>query len=64
MNSIVEEDRGIRRKGLEDMKSVFKELRDGAMIVEFFQNYIFKSLTRTIDDKVEKHRDITLCLIE
>ena len=60
----MEEDRGIKRKGLEDLKSLFKELDQNPLLVEIFQNHLFKNLVRVIEDRVEKHRDIALFFVE
>ena len=63
-NAIIEEDRNIRRRGLEDIKSLFRELKEPGKLVEIFQKYIFKNLMRVMDDKVEKHREACLGLID
>jgi hypothetical protein len=60
----LEDDRGIKRKGLEDLKALFKELDQNTLLVEVFQNHIFKNLVRVLEDKVEKHRDIALSFLE
>jgi hypothetical protein len=33
INSLLEEDRGIKRKGLEDLKSLFKEMESNLLLV-------------------------------
>lgn len=64
INSILEEDRNIRRKGLEDIKSLFISLKDTNLLIALFEQHVFKNIVRALDDKVEKHREITIIIIE
>ena len=55
----------MKKKGLTTiMNELFKEEMKPHIVLEIFQKHILKYLVKLFDDKIEKHREYVLIIIE
>jgi len=61
INCLTDEDRNIRFKGLNNInQQLFTSTRDRAAIARLFEKNLLRNVIRLMDDKVEKHKTISL----
>jgi len=65
INCLLDEDRNLRRKGLNSLvQGLFKNENSDQDIHNLFKKTLLKSLLKVISDKVEKHREISIQILD
>ena len=59
------QDRNIRRSGLNNIRSgIFAAENKPEVVQTVFERGLLKNLLRVLEDKVEKHRDLTIAILQ
>ena len=65
INCLLESDRMIRRRALNELnKDLFNEATNDEVLASFYRNMLVKPLTTCLEDKIEKHREISIEIFE